>query len=58
MKRPYKAWAYPWTTIIALISTFALIIFFSINDFKSLVISIVLILISIPAFKLVRRGNQ
>ena len=58
LKRPYKAWAYPWTTILALLITAALLIFFSINDVKSLIITVVLIVISVPAYKLITRKSE
>ncbi|MFZ2906050.1 MAG: APC family permease [Cyclobacteriaceae bacterium] len=50
LPRPYKAWGYPWTTILVLIITVGLFIGFAIGDPYNLILVIVLGVLSYPAF--------
>jgi APA family basic amino acid/polyamine antiporter len=50
LPRPYKAWGYPWTTIVVLIITVGLFIGFAIGDPYNLILVIALGVLSYPAF--------
>lgn len=50
LPRPYKAWGYPWATILVLIITVGLFIGFAIGDPYNLILVIVLGVLSYPAF--------
>lgn len=50
LARPYKAWGYPWTTIVVLIITVGLFIGFAIGDPYNLILVIALGVLSYPAF--------
>ncbi|MEO8770505.1 MAG: APC family permease [Ferruginibacter sp.] len=58
LPRPYKAWGYPWTTIITILVSVGLFIGFAFSDFKNFVIIITITLISYPAFVLLNRKNK
>jgi basic amino acid/polyamine antiporter, APA family len=51
LPRPYKAWGYPYTTVIAITVSIALFIGFSISDQKSLLIMLGVVLVSLPCYK-------
>lgn len=51
--RPYKAWGYPYTTILVVLVSVALFVGFSIGDRYSFVLILVLGVLSYPAYKLV-----
>jgi len=53
LHRPYKAWAYPYITILALAVTVILFIGFSISDTRSFIIVAALFIVSYPFYKLV-----
>jgi APA family basic amino acid/polyamine antiporter len=50
LPRPYRAWGYPWTTILMILISVGLFIGFAYSDHLSLLIIAVLSLISYPAF--------
>lgn len=50
LARPYRAWGYPWTTILVLIITVGLFFGFAIGDPNSLILVTVLGVLSYPAF--------
>lgn len=52
LNRPYKAWGYPWTTLIVLLMTLGLFIGFAIGDPYNLTLVIVLGILSYPGYKL------
>ncbi|WP_461448632.1 APC family permease [Mucilaginibacter sp.] len=55
LHRPYKAWGYPYVTILALSVTLVLFIGFSISDTRSFIIVAALFLLSYPLYRLVTR---
>ena len=57
LPRPYKAWAYPFSTVLALLVTIALFLGFAISDTFSLLIVLGIIAISYILFKLFVRQN-
>lgn len=56
--RPYKTWLYPWSTIVAIITSLALIFFFSVNDRLSLIVTLVLALGAYPLYLWIRKINH
>jgi APA family basic amino acid/polyamine antiporter len=58
LPRPYRSWAYPWTTILAIIATVALLIGFAYSDTKNFVIILVISVLSYPVFLLLNRRNK
>ena len=58
LPRPYKAWGYPWSTIIAIIITVAMFIGFAVSDQKSLVIILVIVSISYPFYRLLEKFRK
>ncbi len=56
--RPYRAWGYPWTTILVLIITFGLFIGFAIGDQYNLILVMVLSILSYPAFLVVNKRKK
>ena len=58
LPRPYKAWGYPWSTIIAIIITIGMFIGFAMSDQKSLVIILVIVVVSFPLYKLLEKMNK
>ena len=58
LPRPYKAWGYPWSTIIAIIITAGMFIGFAMSDQKSLVIILVIVVVSFPLYKLLEKMNK
>jgi APA family basic amino acid/polyamine antiporter len=55
--RPYKAWGYPYITILALMVTVVLFIGFSISDTRSFIIVVALFILSYPFYKLINRAS-
>lgn len=53
--RPYRAWGYPWTTILVLIITLGLFLGFAIGDPYNLILVTVLGVLSYPAFRLIKK---
>ncbi|GAA4332017.1 amino acid permease [Mucilaginibacter gynuensis] len=57
LPRPYKAWGYPYMTILALLVTLVLLVGFMINDVRSFLIVASLFIVSWPFYKLIIRLN-
>jgi APA family basic amino acid/polyamine antiporter len=55
LPRPYRSFWYPWTTIIAIIASIALLIGFIYSDPKSFIIIVGITLISYPLFLVLRK---
>jgi APA family basic amino acid/polyamine antiporter len=51
LHRPYKAWAYPFSTFLALLVTIALFTGFAISDQKSLIIVLIVAVCSYPTYR-------
>ncbi len=58
LARPYRAWGYPWTTILLLIITLGLFIGFAIGDPYNLVLVTVLGILSYPAFLVIVKKKR
>jgi len=57
LHRPYRAWGYPYMTILALTVTVALFIGFAISDLRSFLIVTALFLASYPFYRLMIKVN-
>jgi APA family basic amino acid/polyamine antiporter len=55
LPRPYRSIWYPWTTILAIVASIALLIGFIYSDPKSFIIIVIITLISYPLFLLLTR---
>jgi APA family basic amino acid/polyamine antiporter len=53
LARPYRAWGYPWTTILVLIITVGLFFGFAVGDPYNLILVAVLGVLSYPAFLMI-----
>jgi APA family basic amino acid/polyamine antiporter len=53
LARPYRAWGYPWTTILVLIITVGLFFGFAVGDPYNLILVAVLGVLSYPAYLLI-----
>jgi APA family basic amino acid/polyamine antiporter len=58
LPRPYKAWGYPWTTILVLLITVGLFIGFAIGDPYNLILVVVLGVLSYPAFLVIVKKKK
>nr|WP_315220657.1 APC family permease [uncultured Flavobacterium sp.] len=58
LPRPYRSIWYPWTTIIAIIASLALLIGFVYSDPKSFIIIVIITLISYPLFWVLNRKKK
>lgn len=58
LPRPYKAWGYPWSTILAIIITIAMFIGFALSDQKSLLIILVIVALSYPFYRLLMKAKR
>jgi APA family basic amino acid/polyamine antiporter len=58
LPRPYRSAWYPWTTIIAIIASIALLIGFVYSDIKSFVIIVGITSTSYPLFLFLHRKNK
>ncbi len=58
LKRPYKAWGYPFSTYFALLVTITLFVGFAISDQVSLLIASIVTLCSYPCYKLLVRRQE
>ncbi|MET1054889.1 MAG: APC family permease [Pedobacter sp.] len=58
LPRPYKAWGYPYMTILALTVTLILFVGFAISDTRSFLIVAVLFILSYPFYRLLKRKND
>lgn len=57
LHRPYKAWGYPYLTILALTVSLVLFVGFAISDTRSFIFVVALFLVSYPLYRLVTRVN-
>jgi APA family basic amino acid/polyamine antiporter len=55
--RPYKAWGYPYLTILALTVSLVLFVGFAISDTRSFIFVVALFLVSYPLYRLVTKVN-
>ena len=55
--RPYKAWGYPYMTILALTVTIVLFIGFAINDLRSFLMVSALFIVSYPFYVVITKAN-
>lgn len=58
LPRPYKAWGYPWSTVLAIIITIAMFIGFALSDQKSLLIILVIGALSFPFYRLLMKAKR
>jgi len=58
LPRPYRSFWYPWTTVIAIIASFALLLGFIYSDPKSFIIIIGITIVSYPLFLVLRKKNK
>jgi APA family basic amino acid/polyamine antiporter len=58
LHRPYKAWGYPYLTILALMVSIVLFVGFAISDTRSFIIVVTLFLVSYPFYRLVTKANS
>ena len=58
LKRPYKAWGYPWTTGLALIGSVAFLAGAVASDTRNSVYALLLLAVSYPAFILIRLRSR
>ena len=56
-ERPYRAWGYPWTTGAALIGSLLFLIGAIYSDTRNSIYALVLLAVSYPVFRLLRRGD-
>ncbi|MDB5158554.1 MAG: amino acid permease [Mucilaginibacter sp.] len=57
LNRPYKAWGYPYMTILALVVTLTLFIGFAVSDLRSFLIIIGIFVVSYPLYRLIIKAN-
>ena len=57
LNRPYKAWGYPYMTILALVVTVTLFVGFAISDLRSFLIIIGIFVVSYPLYRLIIKAN-
>ena len=55
--RPYRAWGYPWTTALALVSSIAFLIGAIASDTTNSLIALVVLTASYPVFRLISGGR-
>ncbi|MEO8648331.1 MAG: amino acid permease [Acidobacteriota bacterium] len=58
LTRPFKAWGYPWSTLIVLLGSTAFLIAAVMNDTENSLYAIVAILLSYPAFLVLKRLDR
>ncbi|MDQ1164865.1 APC family permease [Flavobacterium sp. SORGH_AS_0622] len=58
LPRPYRSFWYPWTTIIAIVASIALLVGFIYSDPKSFIIIIGITIISYPLFLVLRKTKK
>lgn len=58
LPRPYKAWGYPWTTILVLLITFGLFIGFAKADPFNLTLVVILGILSYPAYLMITKKRK
>jgi len=55
LERPYRAWGYPWTTIVVIIGALAFLIAAVVGDSLNALYTLALMLISYPAYLYAKR---
>ena len=58
LPRPYLSWGYPWSTILVIAATLALLTGFAFSDTKNFVIILIISFLSYPVFLLLNRRNK
>lgn len=57
-ERPYRAWGHPWTTGLALAASLVFLAGAMVSDTKNSVYALILLAVSYPVFRLMKRGNK
>jgi len=57
-ERPYRAWGYPWTTVLALLGSIAFLIGAILSDTRNSVYALLLLAASYPVFRLSRQLSK
>jgi APA family basic amino acid/polyamine antiporter len=57
-ERPYRAWGYPWTTVLALAGSVLFLIGAIASDTRNSIYALVLLAISYPLFRLLKIANR
>lgn len=55
-ERPYRAWGFPWTTVICLLVSAAFLIAAVVGDTRNSLVALALLLVSYPVFRLMKRA--
>ena len=55
LPRPYKAWGYPWTTLIMILISLGLFVSYAFADTSNFIMIIILIALSWPAFLILKQ---
>jgi len=58
LPRPFKAWGYPWTTLIVLIGSIIFLVGQFISDTQNSLYAIGLVIASYPIFLIIKRSNR
>ena len=58
LRRPYRAWGYPWTTGLALFGSAAFLVGQVAGDTRNSLLSLLLLGLSYPVFRAVRRAGD
>ncbi|MEJ7827783.1 MAG: APC family permease [Segetibacter sp.] len=58
LPRPYKAWGYPWVTLLILLISIALFISYAFGDTKNFLFILVIIAFTWPAYRLIKRQQS
>jgi APA family basic amino acid/polyamine antiporter len=58
LPRPYKAWGYPYTTMLMLILSIALFISYAFADTKNFIVILVITAFTWPTFRLIKRHAE
>ena len=56
--RPYRAWGYPWTTVLALLGSVAFLVGAIAADTKNSIYALLLLAVSYPAFRVIRTRER
>jgi APA family basic amino acid/polyamine antiporter len=58
LPRPYKAWGYPWTTLIVIAGSFAFLIAALVTDTRNSLYAVAIMAASYPGYLLLKRFNR
>ncbi|MCA1556921.1 MAG: APC family permease, partial [Acidobacteria bacterium] len=58
LPRPYRAWGYPWTTMLALLGSVAFLCGAAASDTRNSLYALILLAASYPAYLLLRRVSR